>query len=335
MKVAHLVAITPHRSGLYETTRDLVAAERELGVDARLVHPFQPDEDRGVPIGEDRFVAEADILVSHSGLGKYEKTPQPIVHVMHGRPRSSFLLEQSEVSPVYSMLNGMRADDRYKAFVTFWPSFVDYWQLILPAEKLWAFSPPVDLTVWSPEGKADYEFGGRRGDVNIICVDPWRHDKDPFHVINAFWHYATRHPNVKLHLYGVTNVFSALRVLFQAVSGVGGLGEVRPIVSGIDTVYRSADLLITGHTIATRTVREAMACGCPVVAGGVDAEATVYADVERPKAFAEKIDEVVCTLQDDKDGTRRRCRAVAEDRFAARMTAAGMVSIFDSILGSG
>jgi hypothetical protein len=50
MKLAHIAIVTPHRAGLYETVRDLVAAERAAGVDAVIVDPNTQNEDRGVPI---------------------------------------------------------------------------------------------------------------------------------------------------------------------------------------------------------------------------------------------------------------------------------------------
>jgi len=333
MKVAHLAAITPHRAGLYETARDLAAAERKFGIDARIVHPFQPAEDRGVPIGEDRFVDDADILVNHSGLGRYEKIDKPIVHVMHGRPRSSFLLEQAKQSPIYTMLRGMASDERFRAFVTFWPRFAQYWQLVLPKDRILTVTAPVDLNLWSPEGKSDHDFSGRISDVNVICVDPWRHDKDPFHMINAFWHFAAENPQAKLHLYGVTQSHGALVVLLQSLHAVGCLGEVRPFVDGIDIVYRSADLLITGHTVATRTVRESLACGCPVVAGSEETGAMGFANEENLKEYADTMAAVLRT--DNRAWLRTHARAVAEEKFDSATTAREMVDIFESILGSG
>ena len=37
MKIAHIVHVTPGACGMYETARDLVIAERAVGIDARLV----------------------------------------------------------------------------------------------------------------------------------------------------------------------------------------------------------------------------------------------------------------------------------------------------------
>jgi hypothetical protein len=101
VRVAHLAVITPGRCGLYETTRELVLGLRQLGVDSRLIDPqpeknpvgFKAVEDRGALVGSMDWAVDADIIVNHSG---YDNTPiydttQPVVHVAHGRPRSSFL----------------------------------------------------------------------------------------------------------------------------------------------------------------------------------------------------------------------------------------------------
>jgi hypothetical protein len=43
------------------------------------------------------------------------------------------------------------------------------------------------------------------------------------------------------------------------------MGEIQSWVSGLDNVYRAASFMLTANEIATRSEREASACGCPVV----------------------------------------------------------------------
>ena len=74
MKVAHLAIVTPGRVGLYETTRELVAALRARGVDSCIVDPTQatndlyPDtlSDRGARLAEMSWALNADVIVSHA-----------------------------------------------------------------------------------------------------------------------------------------------------------------------------------------------------------------------------------------------------------------------------
>ena len=73
MKIAHTCIVTPHRAGIYETVRDLCAAERKLGANAIIVDPKQPTVDRGVPIGNTPAPHNFDVIINHSGLGEWEK----------------------------------------------------------------------------------------------------------------------------------------------------------------------------------------------------------------------------------------------------------------------
>ena len=114
IKVAHFTILTPGRCGLYETTRELVTHLRQQGIDSRLVDPL-PDanpigdqvpvhEDRGAKIADLAWAKDADLFVSHSGIGdlgkQYKNTP--IIQVAHGRPYNSFISETSGNTPIYS-----------------------------------------------------------------------------------------------------------------------------------------------------------------------------------------------------------------------------------------
>ena len=265
MRLAHTAIVTPHRAGLYESVRDIVAAERELGEDAYIVDPTAKTEDRGAPIGRGDGLDQADVVFNHSGLGDRETGDTPIVHCMHGRPESSFRLELKGVTPVYSYLARTRDMVNVKLWVTFWPQFVDYWSLVVPREQLRLVTPPVDLAAWTPDGPDGYAFGGHRDDINVVCTDLWREDKTPFHAIHAFAKFAETYPNARLHLYGVQKS-AALTVILTALKQREQLGEVAGYVTGLANVYRAATMLISTHSIATRSIREASACGCPVVA---------------------------------------------------------------------
>lgn len=324
MRVAHLARITPQRCGLYETARDLVAAERKLDIDAFLLDPFRPLADRGVPIGNCRGVDGCDVLVSHSGLGVYEKEKNiPFVHVLHGRPESSFLLERTDKVAVYTYVAAIANDERYKAFVTFWPEHRDYWSMFVPEEKLHVVSPPVDLEKWTPDGPKGYKFGGKKGEINCVITDMWREDKTPFHAIHGFHEYAKSNPGAKLHLYGINGNRKGIDVMLRKLKQQGSLGEVKGHVAGLENVYRAADMVLTPHRIATRTVREALACGCPVVADVRSSHAQSRADVESPASWSEAIAR--------ETGDREQARERAEMSFSATKTAGEFADIFEQV----
>ncbi len=306
LKIAHVAAVTPKRCGLYETTRDLVAAEREIGIDSFIVDPRQPTLDRGVPI-RCASVGECDLLVNHSGLGPYDNSGKPVVHCLHGRPESSFRLERLGQSDVYSYLLRIRHEEQFKRFVTFWPETVPYWRMLLPSVEV--VSAPVDLKAWTPDGPSGYDFHGHKAKFNVVCTDGWREDVTPFNAVHAFYNSVIKRPDAKLHLYGVPDNRRGIDALLLPLKERGCLGEVLGWVDGLANVYRAADLLITSHDMATRSVREARACGC--------------------------ITDCAHGLSIRKEGVSydNNARKIAEEFYDSLNTAKQMLRIYEEVLG--
>lgn len=272
MKVAHLVVITPRRCGLYETTRELVKSLRDNGIDSRLVDPM-PDKnpvgfngaiDRGATIASLDWAKDADILVSHSGMGDLETCGKPIIHVAHGRPRHSFLSEVNGSTPIYSYHYKNNFKDQVKAIVTFWPQHKPYLEVMYPNKPVHYVQSCVDLDFWCT-GSSVYDFGGYAGKINIVCTDAFRDDIDCYDAINAFALWARKNEGAKLHIFGKPKNMRGWGALIKRVQDDGNMGLVQGWASELKHVYRSADAVVTAHDIDVRTVREAMACGCPVV----------------------------------------------------------------------
>jgi glycosyltransferase involved in cell wall biosynthesis len=275
LKVAHAAVITPNRCGLYETTRELVAGLRARGVDSRLVDPTKDTnklypkgtEDRGAPFADMDWATKADVIVNHSG---YDGTPigetqQPVVHVAHGRPRSSFMSEASGSTPIYSYHYNKNFDPRYKAVVTFWPEHLPYLEVMFPNKRIEYVQSSVDLEAWKP-GPKQYDFRGKAGRLNVVISDAWRDDVDPFVPLNAYALWARDVKGAKLHVYGRPKTHKkGWDALLKRIETDGNLGEVQGWAEGLVHVYRAADFVLTANEIDVRTVREAMACGCPVV----------------------------------------------------------------------
>jgi hypothetical protein len=167
LRVAHLTVCTPKKCGLYETTRELVTGLRARGVDSRLVDPTKDTnklyptgtEDRGALLADMDWALTADVLVNHSG---YDGTPvaetnQPIVHVAHGRPKSSFMTEAAGGTPIYSYHFTKNADPRFKAVVTFWPEHLPYLEVMFPDKPIHFVQSSVDRarSNTTSEGKRD------------------------------------------------------------------------------------------------------------------------------------------------------------------------------------
>ena len=265
--------LTPNRCGLHETTRELASGLRARGIDSRLVDPFpeknpigfKGTEDRGVPIADQGWAKTADLLVSHSGLSKEMDAAQmPFILVAHGRPRSSFLIESNGGIPVVSFYVRLNTAKRLKSVVTFWPQHEKYLRVLMPDKPIHVVQSSVDLNYWSP-GPKRYDFSGKGGKINVVISDAWRDDVDPYLPLNAFALWA-RQNKAKVHLYGrPANAKKGWDALLSRIAADGNLGEVRGWVNGLREVYRSSDAVFTANEIDVRTVREAMACGCPVV----------------------------------------------------------------------
>lgn len=272
MKVAHLAVITPRRCGLYETTRELVSALRDKGIDSKLVDPlpkknpvgFSGDEDRGVPIADLEWAKGADVLINHSGLGDLEESGIPVIHIAHGRPRHSFLSEASGSTPIYSYHYHNNTKDQFKAVVTFWPQHKPYLDVMYPDKPVHYIQSPVDLDFWSP-GESNYDFGGHKGEINIVCTDAFRDDIDCFDPLNAFALWARENKGAKLHIFGKPENMKGWGAIIKRIQDDGNMGLVQGWAAELKHVYRAADLVLTAHDIDVRTVREASACGCPVV----------------------------------------------------------------------
>lgn len=274
MKLAHSAIATPNRCGLYETTRELVVAIRAVGHDARIVDPDPKDgdvgvkgEDRGVPIASMDWGVKADIIINHSGIDNtpLAKTNQPVLHVAHGRPLSTFMGERNGAAPGLTWQTQRRGDSRYLGAVTFWPEYDPYLRNIWQPKPVYVLPPPVDLDHWKP-GPSTFDFHGRRGEVNVIMTDPWsREDAQPYHCIHAFALFQKIVPGARLHMFAWDGNMKALTGLTNLL-GVGG-GMITRWSLNILDVMRAADMLISPHRIYTRSIREAMSCGLQVVSG--------------------------------------------------------------------
>jgi glycosyltransferase involved in cell wall biosynthesis len=258
----------------------------------------------------------ADVIANHSGYDStpIEKTSQPVVHVAHGRPRSSFLSEKSGSTPIYSYWYQRSKQARFKAVVTFWPQHVPYLQVMMPETPVYAVQSNVDLEAWTPNGPSGYGFHGKKGSkVNIALTDAWRDDVDPFVPLHAAALFAREVKGTKVHVYAKPAKSKGFDVLLRRIAEDGNLGEVQGWSKGLANVYRAASFMLTPQEIDTRSVREAMACGCPVV------RMTSLDDNWRKR--------MLDGLMSDRKGVR----SVAEILFNPRETARQFKAVLDKV----
>ena len=345
LKVAHFAAFGPGRSGQYATVKDLILAERRFGIDAQFIdcvvcstcrknEGCEGKTDGKIVTQSMDWATNADIFVRHSVIPhELESMGKPIILCLHGRPENSFLLEKYKQMPILSFMREVAADEKYKALVTFWEEHLNFFKNFLP-EKPMTFVPAmVDLEQYNPEGpKRDYST--RKGHPNIMIADMWREDTTPFNVLFAAVEFIEKYcPTGRIHLYGVpSDKRSPIHKIVQQLSAKGYLGDVCTLMPEMAEQYRAADFLVTPHVISTRVIREAMACGLPVVAGGGNPYTNFTCDPRNIKNFADEINRAWKCVKETPGGMRGHYRQLAEDNFDMDAAGKAMAGVFDSVI---
>lgn len=292
-------------------------------------------EDRGLcTVDLDFIKREADFIVSHTGLNDDIKNEVdiPYIHIAHGRPYSSFLLEKTGQTPIYSIYKRIDSEENLKAVVTLWPEYKEYLEVLFQKTEIHVLNAPVNTNFWKPID-TDFNYGGEIGEINVVCADIWRLDKDPYHILNGFIQFAKNHPDAKFHMYGCRND-KAWPVLFACLDERGIKGELKGLVSPNYLVhaYNKADMVITPHKIATRTVREPLSCGTQLVAGQGNRYTSYNADVERPDQYAAQMEKALEHLKNNPEKTVLKNRNVALDNFDSGILQKQMINLIESFV---
>lgn len=347
MRVTHVVPVTPKRCGMYETARELVVAERAAGVDAWLYDPRPPKpgpdpkgeggtppwtEDRGACVAPLHWALGSDVIVSHSGLDeRFDASPAPRVHVAHGRPNSSYRIEAGGETPIYSMYSRFAKDPRWKLMVTLWKGYEDYWRLLFP--RVASVPAWVDLDHWRP-GPVDGYWGEKAGRPNVLICDLWRMDKDPFYPLHACALLARALPRMRVHVLGCGPNPKGRGAILDGLARLGVLGQVAGMLPDLRPAYMSADVMITPHRIATRTVREALASGCQVVAAAGNPYTPYTADPEDLPTYAAQVLHAWDDLRENRPVRRAANRAVAEKEFDLGRAAGAFLNLLETVKGA-
>lgn len=331
IRVAHFAIFGPNQCGLYGTAKDMTIAEQSVGLDAGFV-AFDSEyqgvhKDNGFETKDLQWAESADILVRHTAMtDRLHCSGKPLVMVMHGRPESSFRLEEEGKREVVTGLYSKKDDHRYKAFITFWPEYMEIMKHIINAGKLFYVPAPVDLDWFNPKNKP-YDFGELGGKPNILISDIWREDVIPFNVLFAAAKFVEKNGG-RIHMVGVgKEAAKPLAPFIVEMKKKNLLGLVYGIKEDIKSIYTACDMVITPHVIATRIVREALASGVPIVAGKGNRYTPYTANPMDVEAFENAIEE--CWNSPDKNYNPRK---VAEDNFGFEQTGLKAKEIYEKIL---
>lgn len=338
MRVAHFALMSPNLAGLYGTVKDLIAGERYHGVDADIIdYGFEGrEEGRMLEDGWLKCVPwesalQADLVIRHSATPKSVTRKVPFMLALHGRPINTFLLSYTEgrKNPIIETLYQATQEPMFRGFISFWPHNTRIWQEILRPFPVYQVPSPVDLERFSPFGPR-HSF--KDGDFNVLVADMWREDSCPatpfFNALEAAARLESKTGiDVKVNIVGTPPRARELLKLIKSQTKSRHMGEIFPMVANIELLYRAADLVYTSHVIATRVVRESLACGTPVMTceAKPDFLPSRPTDVPLPDAILQFI-------RQGRGGTRRESRAYAEAAFDNKKAGAAMKTVFEKVL---
>jgi glycosyltransferase involved in cell wall biosynthesis len=324
---------------MYHTTKDLVEAQRAVGIDCALIDAMDP-----TPKTDGTFSSEgyqwadtADVYAMHLAVPEpYMNDGTPTVMFLHGHPLYSmqvelYGLEEGNGRPFTTICNYFRRTQPTR-FVSFWREDQGaFWETLDAGRDRVRYVPRGIMfgDQWVPEGpQRELE-----GDPCIVIADQFRVFKDLLPCLYGAFLYWQRNPKARLYLYGLPPVKSRERdcldrwLLSTGLHGaVAGMEE---IVSYLPEVFRRADVLVSNVTCESRVVVEAAACGCKVVAPWENACA--YVDKPwRPDHFAEAIAQAVAL-----DTDRATIAAQTRARYDMRVAAEALKSVYEELLTCG
>lgn len=336
MRIAHWSIWGPNRSGMYETTKDIVLAQRELGIDCGFI-----DAQTGATLTQGSFITDsyhyadiADVYAMHLAIPQpYLLDGTPTAIFLHGHPLYSmqtelYGLERENDKPFSTILNLMNRTER-TWFVSMWEQEQGaYWSALDGMRGRLRFVPRgIEFgDRWTPDGdRRDLD-----GSPCIVIADQFRLFKDALSVLFGALAYWRRNPRARVYLFAMPPENSQPRIALDrwTVSSelhrmIGGVSEV---VDYLPEVFRRADVVLTTVTGESRVALEAQACGCPVVGPWPDADANVL-DHWLPERIADGIEAALAT------GVTRTQRAQAvRERYPIARTALALKALYEEML---
>ena len=308
MKIAHFCIFAPYGNGQYGSVRDLIKAEKLVGIDAGFIDCGHGGKaivreglkDDGLETLPLEWAMDADLIIRHSAIPKeIDDLGTPVITALHGRPEGSFLLEYYGKGAIINEINKVKNKQNHAGFLNFWEEHLFHWSQMLGGKEILYIPAPIDISRHGLNEK--YEFKGKSGSPNIIIADRWREDITPYNLLMAVAYFKEYfNKDAKVHVYGIPG--NVPKSFLKSFNDLGILGEALPPVKRIAQIFGSADILLTSFIMATRVVREAMANNLRFVAGEGCRYTKYSADPRNTKLYAEEINRC---LNDDLVGDLR------------------------------
>jgi glycosyltransferase involved in cell wall biosynthesis len=349
MNIVHFAPYAPHACGLYEAARDMIVADRIAGHDTLLIdtgvtmNGVHSDGEagkkdvRGLSVVETSPIGvalDADLIVAHTGIpdGWISGCQAPIVWMLHGRPQACFGPEQFGNGNSYSLIATLAKWPRIKKMVSFWPYHKMFWSAVIPENKLVVLdAPPIDPQRFPPSGEK-HDFAGMGSKMDVVIADSWREDVDLFEITNGLIEFAKSNTGVKFHFFGMIEPLRCWDFLLSELRLYGALGQVCARWSGMDNIFRGADLVVSPHRITTRVIAEALSCGTPVMAAKGCEFATFTCDPADPADVAVNLELAIGQI--DEDSIKKKV-SDAVDKFSLVRYNEAMRAVYKNVVNNG
>jgi len=326
---------------MYETSKEIIEAQRELGLDCAMIDAFNPravQDDDGFKSEPFTYADGADVYVMHSHIPEpYLSDGTPVVCCLHGMPvyswQSECYYQERRNDAPWSQIVQYFAGDTIARFVTFWEQHLIWWK-VLDAEH----GGKRVRYVQRPIGLGDLALDGPKRELEgapvLVLADHFRLCKDPFQLWFGARHYYEQNPNARLHQYALpppeSREYKSCARLLDSPSFRGFVGHVENIVEYLPEVFCAADILLTSVPVASRIVAEAKACGCDVISAG--AVGTVKADVSDPLDIAERIDAIWRGRSGNIQVAREANAREARELWNPLETARQMITVYEELV---
>ena len=337
LKVAFVVNYAPGLSGMYGSVRELYFATRTLGLDARIVDDsdgksvFGGYGKDGVTPAGFQFCDEADIICWHHAVHDdwLNEPHRNIVMWLHGTPEFNLATELASADKVLSLTIGAANAKIPKAFVTMWPRHVPIWESLLRT-KVEYIPCWVDLDAFTVSPlKVDPNV------IRIAMVDYWRLTREPFGLVMAIDRLKKMtSKRIEVNVWGLLEMPNQTwKAVIQWLVEDGTMILKGNTDKPMADIYHQNDMVLSMSTEETRVIREAYACGVPVVCGRTVPDVSGYcADSVHPEAVAEQILKCHNDLCANESEIRRRLRDRAETSYSPNSAARAAAKLFQSVV---
>jgi len=336
--IAHWCLFAPGRSGMYETVKELILAEKQIpGVEAGLVNP---DDEKGGK--SDGWITtqshgwaweNATIHVSHYFMTGYSTMQRPRVMMIHGTPEACYEAEKdsgSFTAVIGGLMNLDASIVMNRRQYYFWKAF-DHHNTLHYVDK------GIDLSRYTLKGMR-IDCDGEPA-IGMGEVERKGGVKLPFHVYWAINEYWKDNEKVRLHHWGTADERAILDVIFHKSGFDRWLGKYRLMGFQLfpENWYRGVDIVISPSLYGdpSRVHFESMACGTPVIDWGTSSSGDSCATMHAKPFDVQDLKECIAKLYDriraNPQKVRNEVRQVAEQHYDIRRMATQVVKILREV----